>query len=239
MVLNVSGGCHGQRVDSLPDYSAGESYEPRERRYLFCAVTPREHWDVHYRYSHASVIDALLGGWSPLRPEVGPAALAVFVGPVVVETHRWSQRDSARLTVFAAQMAVDRFESYYPSYLRPRHALDAASLALDCIDPEATHRARRAGGELFRIARRANSQGVPVEPIRCAKVVANAARSVAWDYFGGRARYFVEDALITAAGIDPHLSARTRQWLQFYLNATRNIRPTTEAECCGVDYFID
>lgn len=238
-VLDVSGGCHGQSVDSLSDRSASDSCEPGQRRYLFCAVAPREHWDIHYRYSHASVIDALLGGWSTLRPEVGPAALAVFVGPVVVETHRWSQRDSARLTVFASQTAVDRFESYFPHYRRPRQALDAASFALDRIDHEATHRARRAGGELCRIANRASSQSVPIETIRCVKAVASATRSVAWDYFGGRTRHYVEDALNTVADIDQHLSARIRQWLHFYLHATRNIRPTTEAEFCGVDYFID
>ena len=34
-----------------------------------------------------------------------------------------------------------------------------------------------------------------------------------------------------------HLGARARQWLHFYLNATRNVLPTTDAEFNGTDYF--
>ena len=153
--------------------------------------------------------------------------MAIFVGPVMVETHRWSNRDSLRLTVFAAQVALERFESHYPEYRRPRCALNAASFALDRLDPEATRRSRLAGQELARIARRAVGQGAPAEPIQCVRVVASAARSAGWENDGTKARRFVEDALITAAEIDQYLSARARQWLHFYLNATRNIQPTT------------
>lgn len=195
-----------------------------ERRYRFSTVLSHEIGTSHYRQAHVDPVRAFLEFLNEHLCRRGPTTLAIFNGPSEMVHHRWCERDSARLAVFVSRSAVERFEAHYPGYRRPRVALDTASLALDRTDSTATDAANRAGRELARIAARAARQGVPKDHVRCVWAVADAARSVAWEYHGARTQMYVQEAVNIAAEVDQHLTERLKLWIDFYLHA-RNALP--------------
>lgn len=224
----VGGSCHGWRVDSANDQFS-VSPETSLRRYVF-STTPglAELGTSHYRLADADVVKSFLD-CMPRQHTGGPASLAIFRDPDLVEAYRWGMRDSARLGVFASWQAVEHFEACYPGYRRPRAALDAASFALGRMDSAATAAANQAGRELTRIAFRTARQGVSKDQLQGVWAAANMARAVAWDYHGGRSQIYLREAVAIAAAVDQHLNDRVKLWLAFYLHA-RNALPGTP-EC--------